>query len=269
METHFSLLFYLKKSKNYIDGPVPIYMRITVNGNQKEITTAKQCKPEQWHARANRLKGNSEIARKINSHLDWLKVKMDDIYDKLTRQGSSITPEAMRNEFIGVKEELHNLLDAFEDHNKRIEALIGKDFTKGTLTKYKTTKKHLQGFLRLKHKLSDIEVKKVEYSFITDFDFYLRTNCGCANNSAIKHLKNLGKIIRECLAKKWIAFDPFAGHKNKLKRIDRVILSMDELQKITDKEIANERLNQVRDIFLFCCYTGLPYKCAYIILFII
>ena len=259
METRFSLLFYLKKPKNYVDGIMPIYMRLTVNGINKEMSTGRHCDPQQWNSRGGRVNGNSENAKRINKNLDKLRVKMDETHDNLIREKIEITTETMWNDFNGFKEAPKSLLTVFQDHNDKIKALIGKDFTKGTLTKYNTTKKHVETFMKSRFKISDIEVKRIEYVFITEFDFYLRNTCRCANNSAIKHLKNLGKIMRECLAKKWITHDPFAGHKNKLKKVDRVKLSEEELLRMREKQITNRRLGQVRDIFLFCCYTGLAY----------
>lgn len=259
METRFSLLFYLKKPKNYVDGIMPIYMRLTVNGINKEMSTGRHCDPQQWNSRGGRVNGNSENAKRINKNLDKLRVKMDETHDNLIREKIEITTETMWNDFNGFKEAPKSLLTVFQDHNDKIKALIGKDFTKGTLTKYNTTKKHVETFMKSRFKISDIEVKRIEYVFITEFDFYLRYTCRCANNSAIKHLKNLGKIMRECLAKKWITHDPFAGHKNKLKKVDRVKLSEEELLRMREKQITNRRLGQVRDIFLFCCYTGLAY----------
>lgn len=259
METRFSLLFYLKKPKNYVDGIMPIYMRLTVNGINKEMSIGRHCDPQQWNSRGGRVNGNSENAKRINKNLDRLRVKMDETHDNLIREKIEITTETMWNDFNGFKEAPKSLLTVFQDHNDKIKALIGKDFTKGTLTKYNTTKKHVESFMKSRLRFSDIEVKRIEYVFITEFDFYLRNTCGCANNSAIKHLKNLGKIMRECLAKKWITHDPFAGHKNKLKKVDRVKLSEEELVRMQEKQITNKRLCQVRDIFLFCCYTGLAY----------
>lgn len=259
METRFSLLFYLKKPKNYVDGIMPIYMRLTVNGINKEMSTGRHCDPQQWNSRGGRVNGNSENAKRINKNLDKLRVKMDETHDNLIREEIEITTETMWNDFSGFKEAPKTLLIVFQDHNDKVKALIGKDFTKGTLTKYNTTKKHVESFMKSRLRISDIEVKRIEYVFITEFDFYLRNTCGCANNSAIKHLKNLGKIMRECLAKKWITHDPFAGHKNKLKKVDRVKLSELELLRMQEKQITNKRLGQVRDIFLFCCYTGLAY----------
>ncbi|MGV8880232.1 MAG: Arm DNA-binding domain-containing protein [Sphingobacteriaceae bacterium] len=47
MKTNFSLLFYLKKPKNYQNGPVPVYMHITVAGKRSEIATTRDCEPSE------------------------------------------------------------------------------------------------------------------------------------------------------------------------------------------------------------------------------
>lgn len=259
MKNNLSVLFYLKKPKNYQVGQIPIYMRITLGGSPKELSIGRSCEPKRWNSKLGRSSGRDEASKNLNAYVDIFRIKIEDIHLKLLRSDSEITPEVILNTFLGKKEKPHLLLEIFQEHNDKLEALIGKGFTKGTWTKYNTTKKHLKAFMKSRFKISDIEIKKIEYHFITEFDFYLRSTCSCANNSAIKHLKNLGKILRECLAKKWISNDPFAGHKNKLKKVERVKLSENELSLLYKKEISNIRICQVRDVFLFCSYTGLSF----------
>jgi len=92
-----------------------------------------------------------------------------------------------------------------------------------------------------------------------DYDFFLRSERKCANNSAVKNMKNFGKIIRICIANRWSNADPFLNYKHTMKKVDRVYLTTDELQEIADKKFATDRLSQVKDIFLFCCFTGLAF----------
>ena len=259
MDTSLSLLFYLKKPKNYLSGPQPIYMRITVAGPPKELSIGRDCEPSKWNKILGKMNGRDEAVKTLNSYIDTLRIKIENIHLKLLRSESEVTAEAIRNTFLGVKAEAKKLMEVFREHNDKVEALIGNGFTKGTLTKYRTTEKHLVAFMRTVYKVSDIDIRKIEYSFVTDFDFYLRSKCGCANNSAIKHLKCLSKIMRECLAKKWITHNPFEGHKNRLQKVERVKLSEKELSLLYAKDIANPRIEQVRDVFLFCCYTGLSF----------
>ncbi|WP_158797510.1 site-specific integrase [Pedobacter sp. L105] len=259
MKNTFSLLFYLKKPRNYVSGAMPIYMRITVDGVHKELSSGKHCEPNQWNTKAGRLDGKKEDARTINRHLKAIEDKVDQAHTELFKADQEITAESLKNKYLGVEEEPHTLLLAFQEHNEKVEALLGNGFKKGTLTKYNTTLKHTKSFILDKFKVSDMAVTKIDNYFITEFDFYLRSKCNCANNAAVKHIKNLGKVIRICLANRWMTHDPFLNHRNKVTKVVRVILSPSELKSIYSKEFTIERLRVVRDTFLFCCYTGLSF----------
>ncbi|RZK26140.1 MAG: site-specific integrase [Flavobacterium sp.] len=259
MKTNFSLLFYLKKQKNYQSGNVAVYMRITVNRKRSETSTGRECDPAQWNSYAGRLKGTKDEVKKFNAFLDDLQAKVYEAHRLLTAEKETITAESIRLRLNGKVETDRMLTEIFQEHNDKIKALIGKEFTRGTLVKYTTTLKHLKGFLKSKFNLSDIDVTKIDPAFISEFDFYVRSNCRCANNAAVKHLKNLGKIMRLCLANRWISYDPFLNRRNRIDKVDRVILNEEELQIMIDRDFSIERLRQVRDIFVFCCFTGLSF----------
>ncbi|MFI5140315.1 MAG: site-specific integrase, partial [Sphingobacteriales bacterium] len=151
------------------------------------------------------------------------------------------------------------LISIFKDHNKKVAALVGNEFAPGTLERYETSLRHTQHFLTWKYQVADIDIKQIDHDFIIGYEFYLRSERKCANNSAVKYIKNFKKIIRICLASGWLDKDPFVNYKAKVKQVDRVFLNQEELQAMADKVFPTERLNQVRDIFLFCCFTGLAY----------
>lgn len=259
MKTNFSLLFYMKKPKNYQKGVVPIYLRITVNGNRAEVTTGRSCEPSQWNTISGRSNGKKEEVKSFNAYLDDLQNKVFEAHRQLTEKDDPITAERLRDQFQGKIEKQCTLIDVFKDHNHKMETLVGSEFSKGTAERYRTSLKHTVEFLQWKYNISDIDIRKVDHAFITEYDFYLRSVRKCANNSAVKYLKNFGKIIRICLTNGLLATDPFQNYKNKIKKVDRVYLNEGEIKQIANKQLASERLAQVRDIFLFCCYTGLAY----------
>jgi hypothetical protein len=228
----FNLLFYLKKPKNYVAGTMPIYMRITVDGVPKELSIGKQCEPERWNPQINRVDGKKEDARTINAYLKIVEDMVDQAHTDLFKADKEIRAVSLKNKLLGIEDKAHTLLMAFQDHNDKMEALIGKDFTEGTLSKYNTALMHTTSFILHKFKVPDLLVDKVDNYFITEFDFYLRGKCGCTNNAAVKHLKNLGKVIRICLANRWMTYDPFSGHKNKITRVQQVILTPTDIQAI-------------------------------------
>ena len=259
MKTNFSLLFYLKKPKNYQEGLLPIYIRITVNGQRAELTSGRECAPDMWNVASNRLKGTREESRTLNAYLDNLQSQIYEAHYQQTVAGQPVTANELKNRMLGKTEKVRTLLSIFHDHNEKIAALAGKEYARGTVGRYEIALRHTENYIKWKYKISDIDVKKIDHEFVVNFDFYLRSERKCANNSAVKYIKNFGKIIRICLASGWLEKDPFMNYKAKVKRIDRSFLSQEEIQCISDKILNNDRLGQVKDIFLFSCFTGLAY----------
>lgn len=259
MKTNFSLLFYMKKPKNYLKGVAPIYLRITVNGLRSEITTGRSCEPLRWNSGLGRANGKKEEIKSLNTYLDHLQIKVYEAHSQLIEADEVITAEHLRNKFQGKTEKRITLIEVFKDHNYKMESLVGSEFSKGTAERYRTSLKHTLDFLKWKYDVEDIEIRKIDYTFISEYDYYLRSVRKCANNSTVKYLKNFGKIIRIGLSNGWLTVNPFLNYKPKIKKIDRVYLNPEEIQLITEKKMATERLTYVRDIFLFSCYTGLSY----------
>lgn len=259
MNQSFNLLFYVKKAKINSQGEAPIYLRITIDGKVSEISTKRCVKPAQWNSQGQKVTGNTESIKSLNFYLKTFEQKVYDAYHLLMKDNSFITTELLKNELLGKEIKKRTFIPIFKDHNSRMEALVGKEYAKGTLTRYNTCLSHTQEFLKWKFNTSDIDIKKIDYAFLNDFEFYLRTEKSCNNNSAVKYLKNFGKIIRICLANGWLDKDPYLNYHSKFNEVTRVFLNEKELQKIANKDFKNERLSLVRDIFLFSCYTGLAY----------
>lgn len=259
MQSNLSFLFYLKKPKGYISGPVPIYLRLTVNGKRAEMSTGKECPPERWNTAAGLAKGTTEDIKSLNAHLSILQGKIHQYHNQMLATGETITAETIKNKIAGKPERARSLVKIFEDHNKKIEALLNDEFAPGTLERYKTSLKHTVDFLQWKYNISDIDIKKIDHAFITEYEFYLRSVRKCNNNTAVKYIKNFGKIIRICIANGWLDKSPFVNYKSKVKEVERAFLLEEEIQAIANKVFATDRLNQVKDIFLFSCFTGLAY----------
>jgi hypothetical protein len=240
-EKNFCLLFYMKKPKNYVSSEMPIYMRITVDGVSKELSTGKLCDPAHWNSKTCRLDGRKEITRITNQYLKTVEDKIEQAHIDLIKAGEVITTDSLKNKYLGVVEQPHTLITVFQEHNDKIKALIGNGFEKGTLTKYNSTLKHTKSFILTKYHVTDFQYK-VDNFFISEYKFYLWSSCNCANDAAVKHIKNFGNIIRICLANRWMNHDPFLNHRNKIDKVVRVILTPDELQEICQKEFCNRTI---------------------------
>ena len=260
MASNCNLLFYLKKPKNYSMGLVPIYLRITVSNKRAEISTGKEVLLERWNSAAGRTLGTKEDAKILNSYLDTLQAKVHEIHRRMLDAEEVISAEAIKNKFTGKGERPITLIPIFKDHNQKLKALQGTEYSKGTITRYETALKHTLDFLQWKYNKTDIEIKAIDNAFINEFEFYLRSVRKCNNNSAVKYVKsNFGKVVRLCVANGWLQRDPFINYASKMKEVNRQFLTEQELQTLSNKALMNERLRQVRDIFVFSCYTGLAY----------
>lgn len=259
MKTKVSILFYAKKAKAAANGLVPIYTRITIDGKRIELSTNRFVEISKWSTEAGKMKGASEEARSINNHLDLLKNQIRDAEMELTHKKIPVTTETLKNKLSGSDERVRMLIPIFQDHNNKIKELVGKEYAPGTLERYKTSLSHTVDFLKWKYKTSDIDITRIDHSFITDYEFYLRSVRNCANNTAVKYIKNFHKVIKICLDNDWITKNPFSKYKAKLTEVERDYLSEIEIQNLINKDFSIDRLSLVRDIFLFSCFTGLAY----------
>ncbi|WP_462267642.1 site-specific integrase [Mucilaginibacter sp.] len=259
MRIQINLLFYLKKRSSYKSGPVAIYLRFNINGQRAETSTGKTCEPSRWNAQAGRASGTKEDIRTLNAYLDSLQTQAQELFRNMQIREEVLTAENVKNRFTGKEEKARTLVAVFEDHNQKMESLVGQEFEKSTLQRYNTCLTHVQDFLKLQYNLSDIPVDKITFKVLNDFEYYLRSIRKCGNNSAIKYVKNLGKIVRICIGNGWLTVDPYTNYKPKTKKTQRTVLTEEELIRLAEKQFSVERLSQVRDIFIFSCYTGLAY----------
>jgi site-specific recombinase XerD len=259
MKAKTTLHFYAKSTKANSTGLFPIYVRLTVDGKRFEYSTKKFIQPSKWSNELSRMKGNSEEARSINNLLDFIKNRINDIQFELLKNNISLNIEEFKNRILGIKERERLLIPIFKEHNRKIKELVGLEYAAGTLERYETSLKHTKDFLSWKYNLSDINIEKIDHAFITEYEFYLRSERKCANNTAVKYIKNFHKIINQCMANGWLNKDPFSNYKSKVKEVERVYLTEEEIQTIINKDFKIERVAMVRDIFVFSCFTGLAY----------
>jgi site-specific recombinase XerD len=259
MNSKVTLHFYAKSTKANGNGLLPIYVRLTIDGKRFEYSTKKFIEPSKWSTELSKMKGNSEEARSINNLLDFTRNRINEIQFELLKDGVSLNIEEFKNRILGIKERERLLIPIFTEHNRKIKELVGTEYASGTLERYETSLKHTKDFLQWKYRVSDIDIEKIDHAFITEYEFYLRTERKCANNTAVKYIKNFHKIINQCLANGWLTKDPFANYKSKVKEVTREFLTELEIQSLMEKEFVSERLELVRDIFVFSCFTGLAY----------
>ncbi|HZY82271.1 MAG TPA: site-specific integrase [Cyclobacteriaceae bacterium] len=255
-------LFYVRKTKVNSEGMVPIYFRATMGGQRFETTTTRYVELSKWSQQFERVVSHAKDKRsnEINVYLDMLKARVWSIEKKFLMMDSTPTIENFQAEWFGIEESAPKMLmQVFAEHNSEVKQLVGNQYSSSTWKRYNTSYRHTKEFLKAKYNLEDIPVRKLDFKFITDYEFWLKVTRKCNHNSTIKYLTNFRKMIYICLRNNWLDRDPFIGFKMAKKEVERPFLSEEELQSMAKHKFEIDRLNQVRDIFLFCCYTGLAY----------
>ena len=259
--THtFGIQFIVRKNKAK-DGLLPVYARITVNGRRVEISLRQTISQEDWNPVKEKAKGTRPEIRKFNNYLADVRAKIQECHQELLLRRKAITAEAIKNMFLGEDVKEHTLSKLATYHNETMKEVLAP----GTLKNYYTTQKYLQKFLKERFKTTDINLCDLTYQFITDFEHYLRTYIPTdhqkrlSNNGVMKHLERLRKMTGMAVKMEWIPKDPFARYQLKFRKTSRNFLSTEELEAIERKVLRIERLQYIRDLFVFSCYSGLAY----------
>lgn len=259
MTKNLNVLFYLKKSKVNANNEAPIYLRITVDGNRAEISTSRRIDIQKWNSSANKGVGRTESIREINEYLNILTSKVYKIQKDLVLEDIEYNANTIKDILSGANRKSKTIIEVFQAHNKQLKQLEGKQYAKATVKRYDTALKHVQSFIIYNYSINDLPLNKINHKFITDFQFYLMNVKDQSHNTALKYIKNFKKIVKISLDNDWIVKDPFSRFKRSFKTVDREILTQEEIDTIISKELDLPRLEMVRDVFLFSCYTGLAY----------
>jgi len=256
----FSILFWVNFSR-IKNEQASIYARITVNGKRVAISLKRKVDISDWDTDKNRARGTKQETRLLNKYLDQIHSRIFECYQELLAEKKLITAQAIKARFLGEDEKQYSLLSLIDYHNTQ----MSESLRWGTLKNYFTTQKYIKMFLKKKFKTDDIYLSQLTYKFLIDFEIFLRVHRPTdhqkpmGNNTVMKHIERLRKITSLAVDIEWMEKDVFSKFKPKFKKNERQFLTQNELQSIEEKQFSIERLELVKDLFIFSCYTGLSY----------
>ena len=256
----FSLNFWINGCRAENEEAI-IYARITVNGKRANISLKRKVPVESWDSSKGLVRGSKPFAKSLNKYLDQIRSLIYQSYEDLLNEGSLITASAIKNKFLGEDKRNNTLSELFEYHN----SISVTSLSSHTIRHYKVTQRYLQKFLVDKYKTDDIYLTKLDYAFIKNFEFFLKSyepkdhQKKMGHNTAMKHLQRLRKMLTMAYHHEWIDKDPFIRFKSSYVKNRREFLAQYELEQLEDFSSSLERLDIVKDMFLFACYTGLSY----------
>ena len=259
MRSTFKVLFYLKRNKKKTQSAVPLMGRITVNGTISQFS-AKLTVPERlWEVRGGRAKGRSLEADRINRHLDDIRSQIDRHYRDIRDRESYVTAEKVKNAWLGFGKRYRTLLSTFRSFTDDLHGRIGVDRSKNTWYRYLATMKHLQAFLTVKYRVSDIALAELEQSFIEQFHVYLRTECNLKLTSICRYLDCLINVVKVSFNDGIMPRNPFASYRYNEPTPERAFLNEEEILTLQHAALRTKKQRMIRDLFLFSCFTGICY----------
>ncbi len=257
----FNHAFYVKKEKINLKGQVPIYTRIRAEGTKTTFATGLWVDHQKWMDNNQLKTARGEESIRLRDELNQIKIELEQKAKLIQSAEMELTAEMLKDAFLlrekFLKPQSKTFMEAFDYHNdKFIEQIKAGKKHKHSLTKFRTTQSHLRAFIKFRYKKEDISLDKLNFEFIERFDLFLQNERKIGNNTAVKYVQATRKIINDAVKYGWMIKDPFSQYTGRLEEIDTVYLDEQELLRIEQKVFSSERLNIVKDIFLFSCYTS-------------
>lgn len=256
-----NLLFVVSKTRIRKDGKAPLFCRLTYLEKRKQFSTGIFINPKSWNNSSQEVEPPNNDNNYINSQLNLIKNQINQVFLYLQINNSEFTVDDIYSKFIGntPKKEL-GVLEVYELFNIRIHKLIGSDLKKVTYKKYVESFRHLKSFVKAYLKTNDIKLKDLKLNFLNEYEYFLKTQKELEQSTINKAIQRFRKVIQFALEQEYIDKNPFIGYKAKRLQKEVIYLTDDELKSLENYDFSQTRLQQVKDLFVFCCYTGLAFK---------
>ncbi|SDE85683.1 Site-specific recombinase XerD [Mucilaginibacter pineti] len=258
-----SILFWLWKAKQSNDGLVPIYVRITINGLRDQFSSGKKINADHWNEETGFAVKACKDAAAINAYITLTTKELEKCYNDLCDDNENVTAKMVKDRYLHKPEPKASLMQAFKIHNGEFAEKVAKDKgSPGTLARYDRLQRKVEAFLKKKFKVTDIALDHIQYSFASGFYHYLLMQ-DIDENTSMKYVKTLKQVMAKAVNEGMIPQSPINNFKCSYKDPDRDYLEMHEIIKIYSKRITCRRIAEVRDVYIFCCFTGYAFETVY------
>jgi site-specific recombinase XerD len=257
----FSVLFWVY-GKRAINNKANIYVRLTKNGKRVNISLKKKIDISTWDEKTQRANGTDKDSRILNLYLNEVQSKIYRIYEDFKKEEKLFTSQMVKARFLGEDKKRFSFQNLIDYYNEKMQNKLHKN----TIGQYKTSQRYMLEYILKEYEETDIFLSELDYGFVIGFEDFLRSYVPKAgqskigNNTAMKHIKRLRRMVTLAYRMEWLDRDPFVNFKMKNEKKEREFLTSEELQSIEDLNSSIERLVVVKDLFVFSCYTGISYS---------
>lgn len=269
----FNVNFRLEKRKE-TNGDLIINADITFCGKRIFYYTGYKIGESQWNKTAQQVKRNNfnkngDSATDINNRLACIRIAVNRVFANLEHDEITPTPKSVREL---LKQELneerttrltiiecYNILISEREEEIRTMPNTAQ-WTKGTLTKHKTMVRHFAAFN------PRLYFEDITEELLERFEIYLISK-GLSNNYVYKSMKDIKTFFNWASKKGYNKNDSYKGYKQRFKDetkdesgVNLFALSESELAQIMALKTNRSAIDRTRDMFVFCCFTGLRYS---------
>ena len=258
----FTILFLMRKGRPKKNGLASVSARVTTGSLRQEFYFHCEGRPELWNQKKERMMGTNSISLKINKMIDEFRVQILGIHSKLLAEGYAANAAQIKQRYLNPTCNTMMLIAGLTDYAKRRQAEVGVRITQRTADKYERLLRYLKQYLAQRGKAEDIPIERMNYEFLDGFNLFLQTAHRCRHNGAVAVMDCLRNFVLYCLRNEWITKNPFRYYKLKEDEVQaKEHLTAHELELLSRKAL-DHRLARIRDVFVFCCLTGLAFADA-------
>ncbi|MFT4851078.1 MAG: integrase/recombinase XerD [Sediminicola sp.] len=255
-----NILFYLNKRTSANRKSV-IFCRISFSKIRKQFSTGQFINPKNWNSKQQIVVPPEPDAELINTQLSLIRTNLTQAFLFLQVKGTDFNVDDIYKQYKGeTPKKEYGVMEVYNLHSARIKKLLGIDIQLVTYQKYLESGVHLQSFIKHKFKTKDIQLKALKSSFIEQYEYFLKTEKKFQQSTLNKAIQRFRKVIRYAVAEDYLDKDPFMLYKAKRVKKEVLFLSPEQLKKLEETNFRIKRIQQIKDMFVFCCYTGLGFK---------
>lgn len=243
----YRLVYNRKKHLNR-QGTALVQIEASLNQRKVYFRTNLYLKPEHWDSRRSQVYNHPQ-ADDLNTMLYEFILQLQAIELGLWKRGVPATLSLLKDAI--VKDKPVNVTFS----------VFARDYVLSSDRKDSTKENLLTTITVLQEFRSGLDFKDITYTFLKEFEAYLREK-GNSVNTIAKHLRQLRTLVNEAINQGYIHADayPFRKFKIKQEKGRHEFLTPDELRKLENLQVSDKRLRHVLDAFLFCCYVGLRFS---------
>ncbi|WP_299624825.1 site-specific integrase [uncultured Tenacibaculum sp.] len=255
------ILFLIQRNKVNKRGDVPMRCRITYKKQRKDFSTGIFINPNYWDGKKQKLLKRAENSKIINTQLSLISQKINEAFLLLQLQQNDFNVDDIYSQYKGENtREEKTLLELYDMHNEQAKKLIGIDFKEVSWSRYVENRRKVEKFIKFKYKRNDIKLNKLDLKFIKDLEYYFKVDLKLSQATINRSLQRVKKIMQYGIDENYLEKNPFSMYRTTKHKTQLVYLTIDELKKVEDFSFNQLKLRQIRDLFVFCCYTGLAYQ---------